>query len=477
MVHASQENSASGKYIGTVPVCQFFNGSEAPPAGIEAPPAGIEAPGLESRHSGLLPAPKILFSKAGFQSIIFWFWRVHCAALASAKAPFVIHMVVVSIRRKIMADRKVVAGAIRTLEEVGAKARVFVSMPVIKGVTPRAFVDSHAAEKAATKEPVTRLHGIFALDEVGLSFLDHSALYGDACFEGILIRNGIVFLYREHLDRFWDSAAGLKIEIPYSKEALAWHVINTIQAVGFDKKESGYIRLIVTRGIGDLGLNPKKCVGATVYAVVSTIKLYPKEAYDVGIEVGVSKRIRRPGATILDPRIKSNNYLNNVLGLIEGTRNLELLESLMLTADGSIAEATVDNVFCVVKESGYRTQPSKVKLLTPIGAYCLKGITRACILDFARKLGYKVEEVADLMPVDLLGDDRECFMTGTGAGIMPIVKVCGNLVGDGRPGEITRKLLAQIQKAMANPAFGVSTSADRGQVARYMKSKRSPIKL
>lgn len=376
-----------------------------------------------------------------------------------------------------MADRKVVEGAIRTLEEVGAKARVFASMPVVRGITPRVFVHSNASERAKTKEPFTRLHGIFALDEVGLSFLDHSALYGDACFEGILIRNGIVFLYREHIDRFWNSAAGLKIEIPYSKEELAWHVMNTIQAVGFEKKESGYIRLIVTRGIGDLGLNPKKCVGATVYAVVSTIKLYPKEAYDLGIELGVSKKIRRPGSTILDPRIKSNNYLNNVLGLIEGTRNLELLESLMLTTDGSIAEATVDNVFCVVKETGYRTQPSKVKILTPVGEYCLKGITRACIMDFARKLGYKVEEVSDLMPIDLLGRNRECFMTGTGAGIMPIVKVCENLVGDGKPGEITKKLLSEIQKAMANPAFGVSTSADRGQVARYVRSTKSPVKL
>lgn len=376
-----------------------------------------------------------------------------------------------------MAENKVVAAAIRALEEVGAKARVFVSMPVVKGITPRMFVKSPASEKTRTNGPLSRLHGIFELDEVGLSFLDHAALYGDACFEGILIRNGSVFLYREHIDRFWNSAAGLKIEIPYSKEELAWHVMSTIQAVGFEKHESGYIRLIVTRGIGDLGLNPKKCVGATVYAVVSTIKLYPKEAYDVGIELGVSKKIRRPGATILDPRIKSNNYLNNVLGLIEGTRNLELFESLMLTSDGSIAEATVDNVFCVIKETGYRTTPSKVRVLTPVGEYCLKGITRACIMDFSRKLGYKVEEVPDLMPIDLLGANRECFMTGTGAGIMPIVKVCGNLVGDGTPGEITKKLLAEIQKAMADPAFGVSTSLDRGQVSRYMRSKKSPVKL
>ena len=376
-----------------------------------------------------------------------------------------------------MAEKKQVTAAIHALEEVGAKGKVFVSMPVVKGITPRVFVDSFASERVKTKEPFTRLHGTFDLDEVGPSFLDHGGLYGDGCFEGILIRNGMVFLYREHMDRFWNSAAGLKIEIPYSKEELSWQIIRTIQAVGLKKNESGYIRLIVTRGIGDLGLNPKKCVGATVFAIVSTIKLYPKEAYDVGIELGVSKRIRRPGVTILDPRIKSNNYLNNVLGLIEGTRNLELLECLMLTADGNIAEATVDNVFCVIKENGYRTKPSNVRVLTPVGEYCLQGITRACIMDFARKFGYSVEEVPDLMPIDLLGSNRECFMTGTGAGIMPIVKVCSNLVGDGRPGEITKRLLAEIQKAMANPAFGLSVSADRAQVYRCIRSKKSPVKI
>ena len=376
-----------------------------------------------------------------------------------------------------MAEKKIVIGAIRALEEVGAKAQVFVSMPVVKGITPRVFVNSAASERVRTKEPLTRLHGVFGLDEVGLSFLDHAALYGDACFEGILIRNGIIFLYREHMDRFWNSADGLKIEIPYSKEELSWHILRTFRAVGFKKNESGYIRLIVTRGIGDLGLNPKKCVGATVYAIVSTIRLYPKEAYDIGIELGISKKIRRPGASILDPRIKSNNYLNNVLGLIEGTRNLELFESLMLTADGSIAEATVDNVFCVIKENGYRTNPSKVRVLTPVPEYCLQGITRSCIIDFARKSGYKVEEVPDLMPIDLLGSNRECFMTGTGAGIMPIVKVYGHLVGDGKPGEVTKKLLGKIQEAMVNPAFGLDTSADRGQVYRYIRSKKCPVKI
>jgi hypothetical protein len=230
-----------------------------------------------------------------------------------------------------MADRKTVLTALKAMEEVGARARVFVSMPVVAGITPKSFLNARGAEKVKSGEPVTRMHGIFPPDSVGLSFFDHGGLYGDGCFEGILIKNGLIYLYKEHMERLWRSAGGLRIDIPYTIEDLSWQVVKAIQAAGIKKNESGYIRLLVTRGIGDLGLNPKKCVGPTVFAIVSTIKLYPREAYDVGIEVGVSRKIRRPGPTILDPRIKSDNYLNNVLGLFEGTNNMKLLESIMLT--------------------------------------------------------------------------------------------------------------------------------------------------
>jgi len=284
-----------------------------------------------------------------------------------------------------------------------------------------------------------------------------------------------VFLFKEHMERLWRSASALSIEIPYSIEELSWHVVRAIQAVGLKKNENGYVRLLVTRGIGDLGLNPRKCIGTTVFAIVSTITLYPKEAYDVGIEVGVSKKIRRPGNTILDPRIKSDNYLNNVLGLLDGTENLRLLESIMLTADGFIAEATVDNIFCVIREKGGRSSSSKVRLITPVGEYCLEGITRACIMEFAKRRGYRVEEVADMMPIDLVGPDRECFMTGTGAGIMPIVKVCGIPVGNGKPGEVTKKLLAEIESAMADPANGLDIKASRAEVVKHVRQTKSRL--
>ncbi|MFH0777884.1 MAG: aminotransferase class IV, partial [Candidatus Eisenbacteria bacterium] len=159
----------------------------------------------------------------------------------------------------------------------------------------------------------------------------------------------------------------------------------------------------------------------------------------------------------------------------EGTDNLRLFESLMLTREGFVAEATVDNIFCVVKQNGWQENPSKVKVLTPIADYCLKGITRSSIMTFAKRFGYTVTEVADLMPIDLIGPDRECFMTGTGAGIMPIVNVYGKQVGNGKPGEITKRLLREIEKAMANPAYGLSIEAGRTEVSNYIKSKKSPV--
>ncbi len=372
-----------------------------------------------------------------------------------------------------MADKKTVLTALKAMEGVGARARVFVSMPVVEGITPKCFLNARGAEKVKTGEPVTRMHGVFPPDSVGLSFFDHGGLYGDGCFEGILIKNGLVYLYKEHMERLWRSAGALRIDIPYTIEELSWQVVRAIQATGIKKNESGYIRLIVTRGIGDLGLNPKKCVGSTVYGIVSTIKLYPREAYDAGIEVGVSKKIRRPGPTILDPRIKSDNYLNNVLGLMEGTDGMRLLESIMLTDQGFIAEATVDNIFSVTRVSGPGGKSQKTRIVTPVGEYCLQGITRACIMEFARRFGYTVEEVPDLMPLDLIGPGKECFMTGTGAGIMPIVKVCGNPVGDGKPGPITKKLLAEIERAMADPANGLDITATRADVVKHIRQKKT----
>ena len=358
---------------------------------------------------------------------------------------------------------------VATLLRVGKKARAFVSMPVVEGITPRILVDPSRSERAKTTEGLERRHGVFRLDEIGLPLLDHDVLYGDACFEGILIRNKQIFLLREHLNRLWRSAHELGIAMPYEPVELAGHLLDAIRHVTFQAADNAYIRLVVSRGLGDLGINPKKCVGATLFALVSTIALYSTDSYEQGISLGIARSIRRPDASIVDPRIKSNNYLNNVLALREGSDGVGAPECIMLTKEGFVAEATVDNLFLVIKEQGWKSNPRRVKVLTPAPQYCLNGITREIILQLARELEYVVEESATILPLDLAGDDREVFMTGTGAFVMPITGVAGHRVGDGRPGEVTRILLGRITAAMTDPSRGLSLHADAGEVRRYLE--------
>jgi len=356
---------------------------------------------------------------------------------------------------------------VQELMGLARKARVFVSMPWVEGLTPECLGKEGRFEIAKTGEQFERRHGIFRLSESGLSPLDHGGLYGDACFEGILVINGQVFLYREHLERWWQSAKKMSIAMPYSMEELGWWILKTIQEVGFSGQEKGYLRPVLTRGFGNLGINPAKCLAPTVYCIVSTIQLYPPEAYDRGIELSVARKTRRAGKDIVDPNIKSNNYLNNIFGLLE-TRDKKTLETMMLTSDGFVAEATADNIFLIRKEDGWQSDPAKVHLFTPVPEYCLIGITRNLIVSEARKLGYTIHEVKDLIALDFVGQGRECFLTGTGCGLMPIVGIEGIAVGDGHPGEVTRILLQKIRSNMADPAHGISINATREKFQSYM---------
>lgn len=355
------------------------------------------------------------------------------------------------------------------LKEVGIHARVFLSMPVVENVTPVVLVDEKQSERADTDEGLERRHGIFSLKEASLSVLDHLALYGDGCFEGILIKNNHIFLWQEHIERFFKSAEMLHITIPYSPKQLTELLLRTCQAVDPSLRERGYIRLVVSRGLGDLGINPAKCIGATLFALVSSISLYPRSLYEQGISLGISRNIRRPSARILNPNIKSNNYINNVLGLMEGAAESDM-ESIMLTERGFIAEATVDNIFSIERNKDWERAPSKVKVQTPRAQYCLIGITRALTIKLLKEEGYTVDDDADLMPIDLVGENRECFMTGTGAGIMPVISVIGKDIGEGRPGPITKTLVKKIQAAMNNPSFGLSIDADPAEVEKYLSS-------
>jgi branched-chain amino acid aminotransferase len=353
-------------------------------------------------------------------------------------------------------SEKETQAAIQALRLVGDRARVYFSMPVLEGVTPRQLVDSPDGKVSEDPTGLQRKDGIFGLDEVGVSFLDHVCLYGDAVFEGILIQDRHIFRYREHLERLYRSLAKIHVRLPIDGLTLTARLLETCRAVEQPEQGAAYIRLVVTRGLGDLGINPRKCVSPTIFAIVSTIQLYAREAYEKGIALGLARAIRRPSARILDPNIKSNNYLNNVLAVIEGTREPGLLEALMLTEEGNVAEATVDNVFSVRKSPGWEKDPSQVELHTPSAAYCLVGITRQTVMELAGKRGYRVLERGDLLPIDFVGPEKECFMTGTAAGVMPITRVCGVEVGDGKPGPVTLGLVDDIQAMMRDPAWGLS---------------------
>ncbi|MDR7520949.1 MAG: branched-chain-amino-acid transaminase [Armatimonadota bacterium] len=265
---------------------------------------------------------------------------------------------------------------------------------------------------------------ITSKEEATVSVYDHGFLYGDGVFEGIRVYDGRIFKLEEHLDRLYESARAILLEIPLSREEMRDAIMATVRASGL---QDAYVRPVVSRGPGDLGIDPRKCAGATVVIIVDAIRLYPKEAYERGLRV-VTASVRRPAPDALNGRVKSLNYLNNILARLEANR-AGVEEALLLTADGYLCECSADNIF-LVKGGVVRTPAAHLGLL--------KGITRDTVLDLARQLGIPAEE-AILTLHDLYTAD-ECFLTGTGAEVAPVVDADGRPIGDGRPGQITRRL-------------------------------------
>ena len=263
-----------------------------------------------------------------------------------------------------------------------------------------------------------------------VSVFDHGLLYGDGIFEGIRIYNGKVFRIKEHIERLYESAKAIILEIPMTKEEMKAAVED---AVKVNERKDGYIRLVITRGEGSLGLDPASCKKATVIIIVSDIQLYPKEYYEKGIAL-VTVTSRRIPSECLDPRIKSLNYLNNIMAKLEA-KQAGCLEAVMLNTQGFVAECTADNIF-IVKEG---------RLLTPSVYHgALEGITRQTVMEIAEKIGIKSEETT-LAPYDLYTAD-ECFLTGTGAEIVPVVKIDGRVIGSGVPGKVTKILVENFKK-------------------------------
>lgn len=263
-----------------------------------------------------------------------------------------------------------------------------------------------------------------------ISVFDHGLLYGDGIFEGIRLYGGNVFRLEEHLERLEYSAKAIMLKMPISRKEMAEAVCATCRANGLT---DGYIRLVVTRGVGDLGLSPWLCPKPSVFIIADKIALYPREYYEKGLEI-VTVPTRRMNPAALSPAIKSLNYLNNILAKIEA-KQYGALEAIMLNDQGFVAECTGDNVFIV----------HKGKIYTPAAQQgALKGITRDTIFDIAKEIGVPIEE-HDLTRYDLWNAD-ECFLTGTGAEVIPVVKLDGREIGDSRPGPVFGKVLAAFRR-------------------------------
>jgi branched-chain amino acid aminotransferase len=262
-----------------------------------------------------------------------------------------------------------------------------------------------------------------------VSVYDHGFLYGDGVFEGIRAYNGRVFRHREHIDRLYESARAVLLDIPMPPEALMRAVEDTVKAHG---KPNAYIRLVVSRGGGNLGLDPRKCE-PNVVIIVDDIQLYPVELYESGLEIITASTIRNhPNA--LSPRVKSLNYLNNIMAKTEAIR-AGCLEAIMLNMEGHVAECTGDNIF-IVKHGELKTPPPEAGILV--------GITRNAVMELSRGAGIPTHECT-LTRHDVYTAD-ECFLTGTAAEVIAVVKVDGRPIGNGKPGPTTRRLRELFQK-------------------------------
>lgn len=272
-----------------------------------------------------------------------------------------------------------------------------------------------------------------------ISVYDHGFLYGDGVFEGIRMYNGNVFRLKEHVDRLYDSAKSIMLEVPFTKKELSDLVVETLKR---NQLQNAYIRVVVSRGVGNLGLDPFTCKKPQVIIIAEELSLFPKELYESGIEI-VSVATRRNRSDVLSPKVKSLNYLNNILVKIEA-HLAGVGEALMLNDQGYVAEGSADNIF-IVKNGNILTPPGYV------GA--LEGITRGVIMNIANKLGFSMTEQVftrhDVYTAD------EVFLTGTAVEVIAVVKVDGRTVGEGKPGAYTNKLLEEFRKTVTEDGVKV----------------------
>jgi branched-chain amino acid aminotransferase len=276
------------------------------------------------------------------------------------------------------------------------------------------WLDGHLVDKADAK----------------VSVYDHGLLYGDGVFEGIRVYNGRIFECEHHVKRLYLSARAIRLEIPFTKQQVIDAMEQTVKANGFT---DCYIRLVVTRGVGTLGIDPKRCARPSLFVIADMIQLYPKELYSKGIPI-ITSSILRTHPSALSPRVKSLNYLNNILAKIEAN-DAGAIEAVMLNQLGNVAECTADNIFAVVNG----------QVLTPLPTDgILEGVTRAVMLRLCRQLEIPCAE-RTIQRHDLYTAD-ECFLTGTGAEVMPVTMIDKRVIGDGKVGPITKKLIEAFHR-------------------------------
>ena len=263
-----------------------------------------------------------------------------------------------------------------------------------------------------------------------VSVFDHGLLYGDGIFEGIRFYNGRVFRLEQHIRRLYDCARAILIKIPLTPEEMIAATCATVRANGL---QDGYIRLVITRGVGPMGLSPFKCPKPSVIIIAATISLYPEEAYRTGLTMA-TVATRRPSHDILSPQVKSLNYLNNIMAKVEALQ-AGAEEGLMLNDVGLVAECTGDNIFIV--RDGVISTP-------PLTAGALDGITRGAVFDIAKELGITIRE-REFSRHDVFIAD-ECFLTGTAAEVIAAVKLDGREIGDGKPGSVTQRVIARFRE-------------------------------
>ena len=263
-----------------------------------------------------------------------------------------------------------------------------------------------------------------------ISVFDHGLLYGDGVFEGIRAYNGRVFRLDQHIDRLYESAKAIVLNIPMTKAQM---IQATVQTCRKNKMQDGYIRLVVTRGTGYLGLSPYKCKHPTVFIIAATIELYPPELYTKGLDMITVATWRTPAAS-MSPQIKSLNYLNNIMAKVEAIQ-AGCSEAVMLNHQGFVAECTGDNIF-VLKSGALKTPP--------ISAGALDGITRRAVIELAKQEGIPVEEPT-MTRFDLYNAD-ECFLTGTAAEVIPVARIDSRQIGNGKPGKTTLRFIEKYRE-------------------------------